>query len=60
MDTEDIIRRALRQDSLGATHYINSGATDATEALQALGGAAVILVTAPAACEGEATSGSLR
>ena len=52
--------KAPLAQGLDATHYIDSGATDATEALQALGGAAVILVTAPAACEGEATSGSLR
>jgi D-arabinose 1-dehydrogenase-like Zn-dependent alcohol dehydrogenase len=31
---------------LGAHHYIDSSATDAAEALQALGGAAVVLVTA--------------
>ena len=31
---------------LGAHHYINSAATDPAEALQALGGAKVILITA--------------
>src|SRR6266849_2924320 len=45
---------------LGATHYIDSGATDATEALQALGGAAVILVTAPAAEAASALVSGLR
>ena len=34
---------------LGAHHYIDSTATDAAEALQALGGAKVILITASGA-----------
>jgi propanol-preferring alcohol dehydrogenase len=33
---------------LGAHHYIDSSATDSAQALQALGGAAVVLATAPA------------
>ena len=33
---------------LGAHHYIDSSTTDSAEALQALGGAAVVLATAPA------------
>ena len=45
---------------LGATHYIDSGATDAAEALQALGGAAAILATAPAAEAASALVSGLR
>jgi propanol-preferring alcohol dehydrogenase len=45
---------------LGAHHYIDSAASDPAAALQALGGASVILVTAPAAKTIAATFKGLR
>lgn len=45
---------------LGAHHYIDSSSTDASEALQALGGAAVILVTASAGAAVSQSLGGLR
>jgi D-arabinose 1-dehydrogenase-like Zn-dependent alcohol dehydrogenase len=54
------VDKAPLAQELGATHYIDSGATDATEALQALGGATVILVTAPAAEAASALVSGLR
>ena len=39
------IKRILRKDS-GAHHYIDSGSSDPATALQALGGAQIVLVTA--------------
>jgi len=52
------IRRRLAQ-GLDAT-TTSTAADGCHRGAASSGGAAVILVTAPAACEGEATSGSLR
>jgi D-arabinose 1-dehydrogenase-like Zn-dependent alcohol dehydrogenase len=46
--------------TLGAHHYIDSSATDAAAALQALGGAAVVLVTASAGRAVAESLGGLR
>src|SRR5262249_57455725 len=45
--------RAALAQQLGAHHYIDNATTDVGQALQALGGAAVVVATAPA---GKATS----
>ena len=52
-DKEDLAR------DLGAHHYIDAKANDAGEALQALGGARVILATAPSAQAIESVVGGL-
>jgi len=41
-------KEALARE-LGADHFVDTGATDAAEALQSLGGASLVLATAPAA-----------
>lgn len=52
--------KAQQAESLGAHHYIDSTATDVADALQALGGASVILATVTAPDAMSAAVGGLR